>query len=628
MAVDASQIGVVEDVSGSTLSVRIDANLRPGLFFVGGSGYRVGQPGSFVRVPLGYMNLFGLVSEVGVAAIPERLKNLGAEPIGQRWISVQLVGEGAPTSGFSRGVSQYPTVGDAVHIVSQEDLRTIYGRPDSPEYLDIGAIASAESIPALVNINGLVNRHACVVGSTGSGKSTAVAGLLNSIAQAGRFESARVLLFDIHGEYAAALGSSANVFRIAPSGVDDVSPLYLPYWALEFEELMPIAFGEDLNDVDRGGVADYVRKLKLEALETSPRPGVEANSLSVDTPVPFSIHRLWYELYQLVVGTHLRTGNQDLTSVAFRHDEHGIPVDRGDADAVRAPDLLPQDTSSGASPKVFLSQSPLNIRRQLQSLGYRLRDPRFAFLFDPGPWRPTTGGMVASDLDALIREWVGGPMPVTILDLSGVPREVLNVVVGVFVRIIYDALFWARNLAEGGRERPLLVVLEEAHAYLAKDEGSSAARTVRRIIREGRKYGIGLMIVSQRPSEIDDTILSQCGTYFSFRLGNSRDRNHVAGVAPDDLEGLFRLLPSLRTGEVIIVGEAVHLPMRVMVREPQQGRRPESDDPKVFESNYPGGWNRQRGPESYEEVVQVWRRKDPRSPSVHDLDADASEVQE
>ena len=190
------------------------------------------------------------------------------------------------------------------------------------------------------------------------------------------------------------------------------------------------------------------------------------------------------------------------------------------------------------------------------------------------------------------------------------------------LRVIYDALFWGRNLAEGGRERPLLLVLEEAHAYLGQGDDGPAAKAVRRIAKEGRKYGIGAMIVSQRPAEIDSTILSQCGTIFAMRLANSADRSHVTSAASDNLEGLFSMLPILRTGEAIIVGEAVHLPVRALINPPAANRRPDSADPVIFQTAGPGGWNRTKEPQNYKDVVSVWRRQNPRSPRQSEMQAE------
>jgi hypothetical protein len=222
------------------------------------------------------------------------------------------------------------------------------------------------------------------------------------------------------------------------------------------------------------------------------------------------------------------------------------------------------------------------------------------------------------------RSWRGGwaTKPICVLDLSGVPVSILTNLVGAMRRIVYDALLWARKLAEGGRERPLLLVLEEAHAYLSASDGGPAASAVRRIAKEGRKYGIGAMIVSQRPAEIDSTILSQCGTIVAMRLSNSSDRGHVTSTVSDNLEGLLASLPILRTGEAIIVGEAVQLPVRVLIEPPADGRYPDSRDPRVVEEVVagepvgPGGWNRARSVSDYKELVQVWRAQQATSPRV------------
>lgn len=185
------------------------------------------------------------------------------------------------------------------------------------------------------------------------------------------------------------------------------------------------------------------------------------------------------------------------------------------------------------------------------------------------------------------------------------PSEVLPDLVGALTRIIYDALLWSRKLSEGGRERPLLLVFEEAHAYLNAEDASIVQLAVRRVVKEGRKYGVGAMVVSQRPSEIDSTILSQCGTVVALRLTNTADRSHVTSAVTDNLGGLLSLLPVLRTGESMIVGEAVPLPMRVLIEAPT--RLPESSDPLIVGLDLPGGWDRARETSDYKDVVSCWR---------------------
>ena len=618
MALDPTLLGSVQDVQGATVRVALDDGTVSGLTFVEGRSYRIGQVGSFVRVPLGYIDLFGVVAKVGAGAVPEAMREVN--PYGNRWLGVELVGQATRGGHFERGVSQYPTIDDPVHLVAEQDLARIYGRADASKLLRIGHLASAESIPALLDLNQLVTRHSAVVGSTGAGKSTTVAGLLTALSEPGRYPSARAMIIDIHGEYPRALKERATVFRINPDADRGETALYVPYWALTFDEFLSLTLG-DLEESGRGAVIQKITELKKESLEAKARPGVATETLTVDSPVPFSIHKLWFELHCEIHATHHETKGvpQSRETWALLLNKTGEPQEVGDALAVKPPGFCaPKDVKEDPE-KIRLSRSSLNIARPLAALAARLRDPRFDFLFRPGDWLPKPDQPPTSDLDTLLQGWVGGAAPVTILDLSGVPPSILNDLLGALLRIIYDALFWARNLPEGGRERPLLLVLEEAHSYLSRSDSSPAAAAVRRIVKEGRKYGIGAMIVSQRPSEIDQTILSQCGTIFAMRLANSTDRGHVTGAASDNLEGLFAMLPTLRTGEAIVVGEAVNLPMRALVDAPPPDRRPDSGDPKVVTHEVPGegfdgpgGWNQRRDPEDYAEVLELWRRQSPR----------------
>ncbi len=226
-----------------------------------------------------------------------------------------------------------------------------------------------------------------------------------------------------------------------------------------------------------------------------------------------------------------------------------------------------------------------------------------------------------------MKGWIGPDKPITVLDLSGIPATITNDIVGILLRILYNSLFWARKLSQGGKERPLLVVMEEAHTYLrtnsTDDRNDMASSIVQRIVKEGRKYGMGAMIVSQRPSEINPTILSQCGTFFAMRLSNGTDRSHISGAIADNLEGLTNMLPILRTGEAIILGEAVNLPMRTMILAPPKDMRPDSQDPVVCDEEIPdnsvtpGGWGipMQHHPD-FEDFSLVWRQQNPRLPEM------------
>ncbi|WP_196806962.1 ATP-binding protein [Rhodanobacter sp. OR87] len=599
------------------MTVELSSDTVTGLGFFNGEGYRIGQVGSFVRIPLGFVELYGVVSHVGAGAAPESDEEHKA--YGNRWVKVQMVGEGQRGGRFERGISQHPTIEDRVYIVTEANLLAIYGSGDPQDFVSIGHLASAESIPSLVNINKLVTRHSAVVGTTGSGKSTTVAGLLTALSDSSRYPSSRIVVLDIHGEYGKALADRASVFVVSADAAKNQTPLHVPFWALSFEELVTLAFGK-LSDAQLGVVADMVVQLKKEGLTSQPRDGVDPLRVTVDTPIPFCLHKLWFELHKREHHTLIpRPGTaSDEVDPAYVLDANGQPVQLGDAMSVTPPLYRTIKTTGPAPERVQQSRDIIGIRQQLAGLASKLRDPRLAFIFNPGDWLPDIDGKTVKDLDAVLEGWIGSPRPITILDLSGIPSSILNELIGALLRVLYDAVFWARNLPEGGRERPLLIVLEEAHAYLSKDNSGSAALAVRRIAKEGRKYGVGMMIVSQRPSEIDSTILSQCGTIFAMRLSNDADRGHITSAASDNLKGLFDMLPVLRTGEAIVVGEAVSLPVRTLVTPPPIDRRPDSVDPRVVERGNenvgfdgPGGWGQRRDPNDYKPMVRQWRRQSP-----------------
>ena len=270
-----------------------------------------------------------------------------------------------------------------------------------------------------------------------------------------------------------------------------------------------------------------------------------------------------------------------------------------------------------AADKVYKGIHVDQPRTHLDVLESKLRDPRMQFLFTPGKWAVSKDGTTKADLDALLASWIGADAPISIFDLSGIPAAVVDDLVGAVLRILYDAVFWGRLKQEGGRERPLLIVLEEAHVYLGAQSKSRAATAARRIAKEGRKYGVGLMLVSQRPAEIDSTILSQCGTIAALRLTNESDRGQVTACASDNLKGLFSMLPILRTGEALIVGEAVNMPIRAIIDRPPEGRRPDSEDPmavvpkgKNGKRKRSGGWTEVVKNENYKPLVEAWRKQD------------------
>lgn len=606
-------IGSVRSISGTNVSVQLYSSTNSTISYIFGNGYKVGQVGGFVKIPQGFINLYGTIVQIGADAIPESMRN--NPNMGVRWMTVQLVGEGAIGQPFERGISQYPMIDDDVYIVTEDDLVNIYGRENGAEFVPVGTISGAENIPALVDINKLVTRHSCIVGSTGTGKSTTVAGLINTLIDSIVFPSSRIILIDIHGEYGKTFKSRANIFRIMPEDSAD-KKLVVPFWAMSFDEFVSFAFG-DIQDNDRFPLSELVLSLKKLTIEKNPClfSYLNKDDITVDTPIPFSLQRLFLYLYRSMFATHSCTGtgqkicaidkefDETATTEAFETNEEGSKM-TGSIDPFVLPKYKEQQQS-----KIYLSAATMNLRRQLIALQAKMADPRLDFALKPEGFIPESDGNITNDVHSLLKLWMG-ENTLSVFDVSGVPSGILHDIIGILLRVMYDSMFWSRNLKQGGRTRPLLIVMEEAHNYLGSDNYSRASKVVRRLVKEGRKYGISAMVVSQRPSEIDPTILSQCGTTIALRLTNSNDRGIIANSISDNLSNLVNMLPILKIGESIIVGEAVKMPMRAIITFPEKKNRPDSNDPIVASAEKgKGGWNNVLDvtDEEYQNIVKAWR---------------------
>jgi hypothetical protein len=505
-------------------------------------------------------------------------------------MSVVLFGESVGGV-FERGVGQYPTVGDEVHLVTNADLRVIYGWSSEKRKgtISVGRIAAASGISADISIAGLVTRHCAVVGSTGSGKSNLVTVLLETVAD-GTLPNARAIVIDPHGEYSTALGDKARVFRIRPDIASGQRPLWVPFWALPFSEVQALTLG-GLQPNHEASIRDEVLDMKMAAADKLEAPPPK-EALTADSPIPFSIKRLWYDLDKFERVTFPSTQQTEGNA------NHPLdPGDPGDLRSAKYPAASPYNQAP------YKNQRKRNIERQLEMMRSRLKDTRFSFLFAPGDgYEPDLEGVVAKDLDSLVRDWIGHDRPVTVFDMSGLPSEVLQTIVGTMLKVVYDILFWGQDLNMGGRQQPLLVVIDEAHRFVPEGQDTPAHRILSMIAKEGRKYGTGLMLVTQRPSEIDSSVLSQCGSLITLRLTNSADRGKVSSAVPDDLGGLVDQLPSLRTGEGIFLGEVIPIPSRVRVRKARQ--KPVGDDPKL-----PDAWQtvRQSDEGQYRLALRNWR---------------------
>jgi DNA helicase HerA-like ATPase len=582
---DVTFFGVVRRVVGARVHVEVSPDIPSASPIINGRIYRLGQVGSFVRIPLGFLSLYGIVSTVGASeGLPASVND--AEPLhGLRWVEVQLVGESYGAGGFQRGVSVFPTLDDRVHIVTEDDLSIIFGS-SGPSMVQIGSLAASESLPAMVNLDRLVTRHGAIIGSTGSGKSNTVAGLLKALTD-GAFPSARIVVIDPHGEYAAALKGRSRVFSIG----DAQYPLQVPYWALSFDELAWFLVdrrtaSESQQDlVMRDHIFDC-RRANTAKLRAGP---LTPDEITVDSPVPFSIEEVWYHFDR----------KERITYEDMGRSKEAL-VTEGDAGTLKPATFKAAGAGSSAP---FKPQPPPFMAGHVNKILARLKDKRFDFLLNRRDYDGEN-----KDLNDLLSEWVDHQYSITVFDLGGVPFEIIDLVVGVMTRILYEGMFWGKDLPGIGKQRPLLIVYEEAHGYLPRGGGGQfiagyASRAVRRIFKEGRKYGVGALVVSQRPSELDETVLSQCGTFFALRLSNSDDQARIKSTVPDALAGLIDMLPALRTGEALVLGEAVHIPSRV--RFPLVEPRPRSDDPEIVKR-----WKEPRVDNApYGNAVTSWRRQ-------------------
>jgi DNA helicase HerA-like ATPase len=543
-----THIGEVESVSGNAVTVKMSRNYPSNMPIVDGTVYRIGQIGSFLKIPLGYANLYGIITQAGVGAMPEPLleayKENPSSVDGRTWLRMILVGEQVGSQ-FERGVLQSPTSGDQVHLVTNDDLRIVYGGYDAKSSITVGNQSASEGLAAQLDLDKIVSRHCAILGATGSGKSNGVSILVKAIADK-PFPSARILMIDPHGEYASSLTGKCQVFKIGAVAAQKELELCVPYWALPFKELLSIFPGK-LSDQNE----DYVRGKVLELKRTAAKtlPGLRQEAITADSPIPFSIRSLWFDLDNF---ERMTLKVDRITPVAT--------IEAGNAKDLKS-NVYPPAGIASAEP--FVNTKAKGILSFLDGMKSRLLDDSYNFLFQPADYSPDLKGKCKKDLPELFATWFSHGAPVSILDLSEVPSSITQAISGSILKIIYDALFWGQTTRVGGKSQPLLIVLDEAHAYLKAGEDSISSRTVQSISKQGRKYGVGLVLVTQRPSELDETVLSQCGSIIALRMTNSKDKAHVSAAMQDELREMADILSSLRTGEAIVSGEAVRIPSRI-----------------------------------------------------------------
>lgn len=428
--------------------------------------------------------------------------------------------------------------------------RAVVFAPASKSNLRVGSLSNDETQAAFVGLDELLGKHFAIVGATGSGKSCSTALILLKMLE--QQPNAHIVLLDPHNEYACAFGDIADVVT--------VDNLQLPFWLLDLEEAVRV-LARGGSEADQEASAVILKDVITRARRQAAADGVATASISVDTPVPYRVFDL----------------------LRFINDAAGR-LDRGD------------------SAKLYL-----RLRTRLESLR---DDRRFSFMFSD---EPHDSDLLSSIVGRLLRIPVGGK-PLTILDLSGVPSEICDVVVSLTSRLIFDFALWC----DPQQRPPVLLVCEEAHRYVPEDrsEGFAAAsRALTRIAKEGRKYGLSLGLISQRPSELSATALSQCGTIFALRMSSERDQTFVAKAIPDAAQSMLRSLPSLGTQQAIIFGESVPLPMRIRFDDLPAGHRPQSES-----ARFSIAWQTDvAGEEFRDDGVQRWRRQTRSSPSKVEL---------
>jgi uncharacterized protein len=506
----APPIGQVLEIAGSGSRVVMDAERL--IELQGHSDASIsmsGQVGSQVKMKVADS---WLVANV-------RTLRAGDEP-GTVIANVDFLGEGSQRSGgglsgFRRGVTRYPIPGQAILPVTTEDMRAIFAADDSP-HVEIGTVYPTEDIRGTLYVDPMLGKHFAVLGSTGTGKSTAVALILHRISQLS--PEGHIVMIDPHGEYSAAFKSCGELFN--------VDNLQLPYWLLNFEEHCEVLLTTDGSERQRD--ADILAKCLLAA-RTRSKSSEQFGKVTVDSPIPYLLTDL----------------NQVLVSEMGKLD--------------RAGDTTPYQ----------------RLKNKLDELR---ADPRYAFMFSGMLVSDTMGSFVAK----LFRLPSHG-RPISIVDVSGVPSEVTSVVVSVLARMVFDYAIWSRTEAQ----RPLLLVCEEAHRYVPKDEhagGQAVRKILERIAKEGRKYGVSLGLITQRPSDLAEGVLSQCGTIISMRLNNDRDQACVRAAMPEGARGFLDAIPALRNRECIVCGEGVAIPIRVRFDDLEPEKRPASSDPSFAAS--------------------------------------------
>lgn len=431
---------------------------------------------------------------------------------------------------FSRSIKAVPEIDTKCYVLRDAPLEffmKILATEGNQEYsLELGKYTIDESATAYLDGNKFFQRHAAILGSTGSGKSWTVAAILE---RAAKLPSANLVVFDLHGEY-RELSYARHLHIPGPDelGTSSEELLYLPYWLLNADEMQAM-FIDGSEFSAHNQVMAFQDAVIEEKKSTLTHLGQDEvlNAFTLDSPVPFSLNH---------VIEKLRSLNEEMISGA-----------------------------RGLKQGQFFGQ----FSRLLTRFNSKLNDKRYGFLFNAPGSEHTYEAM--ANLAAKLMDSSQKGKQIKIIDFSEVPTEILPIIVGIVARVIYQIQFWTPN----DKRRPLAFVCDEAHRYLSKKEGQDpieirAIEAFEKIAKEGRKYGVALLVISQRPSDISPTILSQCHNVIAFRLTNAEDQNTVRQLLPKTLENLLEMLSIMDIGEGFVIGDAVLLPSRIKINLPTE----------------------------------------------------------
>ena len=540
-------IGKIIEIDGSRVIAELDPGLTELSRVYAGETYPIGQFGSIVRIHFGRRLIYAFVGRLRMKAEYEAER--GAIPRAaqdERIVEADLFGEGEWTydeSGegklqFERGVATYPLPQQTVYLTPKAELRFIYGHFKGAA-IRIGEHVGAGGAPCYADLNELLGKHTAILGSTGAGKSAAVAAIIHSVVQRGKDETydqwkPQIVILDPHNEYGKAFKEHKRLST-------DEGTLSLPYWLLNLDETIGLLVGK--TEYAATSQANIVKNALLSARSKTAEDvlGIDPNKLTVDAPVPY------------VLGDP--AGLNDFGELDDTKYETGL------VGAINAQRPNNRDKKG--------HEDYNKVLRKLDSL---IKDERLSFMMQG--WDGSEDPM-----PSVLAQILGDDAAVRIVDLSGVPNEVAGTASAAVARTLFSVKIW-QTVAE--REAsPVVLVCEEAHRYVPNSgeaQYEAAQSAIKRVAKEGRKYGIGLLLVSQRPSEVETTVLSQCNSWIVLRITNEADRAHVRGVLPDSMAGLTKMLSGLRRQEAIFVGQAAMLPSRIMIRDLDNDQLPKSSD--------------------------------------------------